>query len=89
MIYEHESGPNDELYVIPVKSILGKLHVVPVGDTGTILALRRCAAVVVAGPAAAAAAAAAAVIVAGPAAAAAAAATVIDSSLVSFFQVIF
>ena len=34
VIYERESGPHEILYVIPVKSILGKLHVVPVGDTG-------------------------------------------------------
>ncbi len=41
MIYERESGPNEIMifllfYVIPVKSILGKLPVVPVGETGTI-----------------------------------------------------
>ena len=35
MIYERESGPHEILYVIPVWSILGKLPVVPVGDTGT------------------------------------------------------
>ena len=36
MIYESESGPHEVLYVIPVESILGKLPVVPVGDTGSI-----------------------------------------------------
>ena len=36
MMYECESEPHEILYVIPVKSILGKLPVVPVGDTGTI-----------------------------------------------------
>ena len=36
MIYERESGPHEILYVIPVKSILDKLPVVLVGDTGTI-----------------------------------------------------
>ena len=36
MIYEREGGDREVLYVIPVESILGKLPVVPVGDTGTI-----------------------------------------------------
>ena len=36
MIYEREGGENEVLYVIPVESILSKLPVVPVGDTGTI-----------------------------------------------------
>ncbi len=36
MIYEHAAGRDHIFYVIPVKSILGKLPVVPVGDTGTI-----------------------------------------------------
>ena len=36
MIYERAIGKETIFYVIPVKSILGKLPVVPVGDTGTI-----------------------------------------------------
>ena len=36
MIYERAAGRDYIFYVIPVKSILGKLPVVPVGDTGTI-----------------------------------------------------
>ena len=36
MIHEREGGDREVLYVIPVESILGKLPVVPVGDTGII-----------------------------------------------------
>ena len=36
MIYERSMGREHIFYVVPVKSILGKLPVVPVGDTGTI-----------------------------------------------------
>ena len=35
IIYEHEGGAREVLYVIPVESILGRLPVVPVCDTGT------------------------------------------------------
>ncbi len=34
-MYEHKQD-NQVFYVFPVESILGKLPVVPVGDTGTI-----------------------------------------------------
>ena len=36
MIYERSMGREHIFYVVPVKSILGKLPVVPVGDTVTI-----------------------------------------------------
>jgi hypothetical protein len=35
LVYELDH-PNPILYVIPIQSVLGKLPVVPVGDTGTI-----------------------------------------------------
>ena len=35
IVYERRPD-NQVFYVLPVESILGKLHVVPVGDTGTI-----------------------------------------------------
>jgi hypothetical protein len=35
VVYELDH-PNLILYVIPIQSVLGKLPVVPVGDTGTI-----------------------------------------------------
>ncbi len=34
-VYEHK-GNKQVFYVLPVKSILGKLPVVPIDDTGTI-----------------------------------------------------
>ena len=37
MIYERDPRPENQiLYVIPIENILGRLPVVPVGDTGTI-----------------------------------------------------
>ncbi len=37
IVYELECQPDNQVFtVLPVESILGKLPVVPVGDTGTI-----------------------------------------------------
>ena len=43
MIYERRIG-QEVFYILPVSSILGKLPVVPVGNTGTIPFSMRCSA---------------------------------------------